>query len=59
MSAKLTGTLIVSLPLIVGAWAILWRRLRPVFWFALALIVVAMGYLMATDDIARTWLPPA
>jgi dipeptide/tripeptide permease len=60
ISAKLAGALLLGLPLIAVAWIALWRRLRPVFWFALALIVVAVGYLMATsatDDIARSVLP--
>ena len=60
-SAKLSGALLVSLPPILVAYALLWRRLRSVFWFALALIAVATGYLMAagaTDDIARIWLEP-
>jgi hypothetical protein len=60
-SAKVSGALILSLPLILAAYALLWRRFRSVFWFALALIAVAMGYLMATgatDDIARMWLVP-
>jgi hypothetical protein len=44
--------------MLLAAYALL---LRSVFWFALALIAVAMGYLMATgatDDIARIWLVP-
>jgi hypothetical protein len=60
-SAKVSGALIVSLPLILVAYALLWRRLRPVFWFTLTLIAVATGYLMATgatDDIARIWPAP-
>ena len=60
-SAKVSGALLVSLPLILTAYALLWRRLRSVFWFALALIVVATGYLMATgatDDIAQIFLVP-
>jgi hypothetical protein len=59
-SAKVAGALIVSSPLMLVAYMLLWQRLRSVFWFALALIVVATGYLMATgatDDIAR-WLVP-
>ena len=44
--------------MLLAAYALL---LRSVFCFALALIAVAMGYLMATgvtDDIARIWLVP-
>jgi hypothetical protein len=60
MNSKVSGALMVSLPLVLVAYALLWQRLRSVFWFALALIAVATGYLMATgatDDIAR-WLAP-
>jgi dipeptide/tripeptide permease len=60
LTPKLAGAIILAIPLLVAAWAILWRRNRPVFWFAAALILVALGYLMATgatDDIAR-WLIP-
>jgi hypothetical protein len=59
-SANVSGALMVGLPLMLVAYALLWQRLRSVFWFALALIAVATGYLMATgatDDIAR-WLVP-
>jgi len=38
-SAKVSGALI-SAP---GHVVLLWRLLRSVFWFALALIVMAMG----------------
>jgi drug/metabolite transporter (DMT)-like permease len=58
--AKVAGAVILGVPLIVLAWAVLWRRQRPVFWFALALILVGLGYLMATgatDDIARSVVP--
>ncbi|MDX2157006.1 MAG: hypothetical protein SFW09_10915 [Hyphomicrobiaceae bacterium] len=60
MTHKLLGALIVAVPLVVVAWAVLWRRNRPVFWFALAAIAVATGYLMATgatDDIADRLIP--
>jgi endonuclease/exonuclease/phosphatase (EEP) superfamily protein YafD len=60
MSPSLSGAIILGLPLLILAWALLWRRNRPVFWFAAALIVVALGYLMATgatDDIARALIP--
>jgi dipeptide/tripeptide permease len=58
--AKLAGAIILGVPLIVLAWAALWRRQRSVFWFAVALILVALGYLTATgatDDIARSIMP--
>jgi len=67
-SATLTGGLLIALPLAALAWLALWRRHRPVFWFAVALILVATGYLMATGaagEIAvrllplRSALPPA
>ena len=57
---KIAGAAFVGIPLIVLAWAVLWRRERAVFWFALALILVAIGYLMATgatEDIARRLIP--
>jgi dipeptide/tripeptide permease len=60
MTPKLLGAIILGIPLLMVAWALLWRRNRPVFWFALALLVVALGYLMATgatDDIARRIAP--
>lgn len=44
------------------AGALLWRNQRPVYWFALALILVGTGYLMATgatEDIARSVWPAA
>lgn len=59
MIDKLAGPALVAVPLLVVAWVLLWRRSRPVFWFALALIVVGTGYLTATgatDDIARAVL---
>ena len=58
--AKIAGAVILGVPLVAVAWAALWRRQRPVFWFALALILVALGYPMATgatDDIARGIVP--
>jgi hypothetical protein len=58
--AKLAGALILGVPLILVAYIALWRRQRPVFWFALALILVGVSYLMATgatDDIARSIVP--
>jgi dipeptide/tripeptide permease len=58
--AKIAGAVILGVPLIGLAWVALRRQPRPIFWFALALIVVALGYLMATgaaDDIARSIMP--
>ena len=60
MSPTLAGALVLGIPPVILAWVLLWRRQRPVFWFALALIVVALGYLMATGataDIAARLLP--
>jgi hypothetical protein len=60
MSPTLAGALVLGLPLVFLAWALLWRRLRPVFFFALAAIVVALDYLAATGataDIAGWVLP--
>jgi hypothetical protein len=48
MDAQVLGSLIVAVPAVVVAWAALWRRNRPVFWFAVVLILVAVGYLNAT-----------
>ncbi len=62
MSPMVIGAFIVGLPAVVVAILLFWRRLRPVFWFALALIVVGVGYLAATGataDIAGTVLGAA
>ncbi|HEX9881215.1 MAG TPA: hypothetical protein VGA65_01785 [Hyphomicrobium sp.] len=56
MTPDVVGAFIVALPAVVLAILLFWRRLRPVFWFALALIVVGVGYLVstgATADIAH------
>ena len=58
--AKIAGAIILGVPLIAAAWVLLPRQPRPVFWFALALILVGIGYLMstgATDDIGRAIVP--
>ena len=60
ITAKIIGALILGLPAVVVAWAVLWRRQRAVFFFALTLILIGLGYLMATgasDDNARTVVP--
>jgi dipeptide/tripeptide permease len=58
--AKLAGAIILGVPLVLAVWALLRKQPRPVLWFALALILVGLGYLMATaatDDIARSIVP--
>lgn len=42
------GALIVGVPAVIVAWLVLFNRARPVFWFAVALILVGLGYLAAT-----------
>jgi len=62
MSAKFVGVLILGIPLLALAWLLLWQRQRQVFFFALALILVGLGYLAATgatDDIAHAVLGTA
>lgn len=56
MTPTVVGAFIIGLPAIVVTILLFWRRLQPVFWFALALIVVGIGYLAATGataDIAQ------
>jgi dipeptide/tripeptide permease len=58
--ATLAGAIILGIPLILTAWVLLRAQPRPMLWFALALILVGLGYLMATgatDDIARSIVP--
>lgn len=53
------GGLIVGVPAILVAYLALWRRQRAVFWFAVALILVGVGYLASSGalaDIANTIL---
>jgi len=60
ISAKLAGAVLLGVPALLVAWMLLRRRARAVFLFAVALIVVGLGYLAATgatDDIARSLLP--
>jgi hypothetical protein len=55
MSPAVLGALIVAVPSVIVAYLALWPRNRPVFWFALALLAVGLGYLDFTgalDDIA-------
>ncbi len=60
LTAKIAGAVIAGVPAVLLAWAMLWRRNRAVFWFALALIAVGLGYLAATgatDDLANRLVP--
>lgn len=60
LSAKIAGAVILAVPAIVLALAVLGRRQRAAFYFAAALILVGTGYLAATgatDDIARMFTP--
>jgi len=52
ISPIVAGALIVGLPAILIAYVALWRRQRPVFWFASALIVVGVGYLASSGALA-------
>lgn len=57
---RLLGAAIVGLPAILVAWGLFARRMLPVYWFVVALIVVGLGYLTATGatgDIARVVVP--
>jgi hypothetical protein len=59
MSPEMLGGLIVGVPAMLIAYLALWRRQRPVFFFAVALILVGVGYLVATGaaaDIAHVVL---
>ena len=59
MTPEVMGALIVALPAIIIDALLFWRRMKPIFWFVLALIVVGVGYLFttgATADIANAVL---
>lgn len=54
------GGFIIGIPALLVAYFALWNRQRAVFYFAVALILVGVGYLVATGaaaDIARLVLP--
>jgi hypothetical protein len=58
--ASLIGALMLVLPALAAAWLMLWQRYRQVFWLATALILVGVGYLVATgaaDDIGYRLAP--
>ena len=48
-SPDIAGAIIVGLPAVIIAYLALWRKNRPVFWFALALVAVGLGYLATTN----------
>lgn len=52
ISPIVAGALIIGLPAILIAYVALWRRQRQVFWFAVALIVVGLGYLASSGALA-------
>jgi hypothetical protein len=52
ISPMIAGALIVGIPALLVAYLALWRRQRPVFWFALTLIVVGLGYLASSGALA-------
>ncbi len=58
---EIFGALVIALPLIVVAFALFWRQQKQVFFFALAALIVGLGYLMATGattDVAK-WVWPS
>ncbi len=53
------GLALIGLPAILLAALIFWRRQRPIFWFAIALIAIGLAYLGisgAGADIGRKLL---
>jgi hypothetical protein len=52
ISPIVAGALIAGLPAVLIAYLALWRRHRPAFWLALALIVVGLGYLASSGALA-------
>ncbi|MFA5900050.1 MAG: hypothetical protein WC829_13170 [Hyphomicrobium sp.] len=48
ISPTVLGALIVGVPAVVVAYLALFKAPRAVFWFAVALIVVGLGYLAST-----------
>ena len=47
------GALVLGIPAVIVAYIMLFWRRRPVFWFALALIAVGLGYLTSTGALAE------
>jgi hypothetical protein len=62
MHADTVGGLILGIPALIIAYIVLWRLQRVVFWFAAVLILVGVGYLVATGaaaDVAHLLLGKA
>ena len=60
MTAEIAGAIILGVPLLILELAVLRRQPRPILLFAIVLLLVGLGYLMAvgaTGDIARAVLP--
>ncbi len=60
IEATLAGAVILGVPLALVAWVALRRQPRIIRLFALAMVLVGLGYLMstgATADIARRLAP--
>jgi dipeptide/tripeptide permease len=58
--ADIAGAVLLGLPLYVTAWLVLRKQPRAIFYFALALLAVGLGYLTAvgaSGDIARKLAP--
>ncbi len=61
MTPTIAGALIIAVPAIIVAWAVLWRRAKPVFWMAFAAILIGTGYLAttgATDSVGNIVIKP-
>ena len=58
--ADIAGAVILGIPLYVTAWVLLRKQPRAIFYFALVLLAVGLGYLTAvgaSSDIARRIMP--
>jgi hypothetical protein len=58
---SLLGALILAMPLLVAFW-IMFRKRQLVFWSTVAMLVVGLGYLVATGaaaDLGRLLIGPS
>jgi hypothetical protein len=53
LTASIAGAIMIALPLVIIARFALRRQPAALFWFAVALIGVGLGYLMATGATER------